>query len=415
VPARKTSDGRTPDGKWIDRWFEGARKRQRTFDRKGDRDAFRARRRRAEQLGHDLATELLLEDDLTLSAWCEEWWARHAVPNLERQTRTSYKQQWGKWIQPRLGDYELRALTPRVINTQLVQAMRKAGAGEPTIRRCLAITQSMLRLAVVEERIASNPVDLLDKPSPVPERHVDPIAPAVVEGMRRAAIARRGPLGASDAFIIAMLAYAGLRPQELLALEWDDVLTDVAKLFITRKNVDGQVFPYLKSGRRHRNRRHRRVDLFEPLAADLRAHRMRSGARRGLVLARPDGAPWRKHDWDNWRKRVWQPLAVDADLGELVDQGVDDRRATRGRTRTRCAARSCRCWSGRAARCSRSPLRPGTASTCARCTTRGSSRATTRRAARAPRRRSWPLAKPKDVPWTPFAAKARSSKQGPRT
>jgi integrase len=321
VPARKTSDGRTPDGKWIDRWFEGARKRQRTFDRKGDRDAFRARRRRAEQLGHDLATELLLEDDLTLSAWCEEWWARHAVPNLERQTRTSYKQQWGKWIQPRLGDYELRALTPRVINTQLVQAMRKAGAGEPTIRRCLAITQSMLRLAVVEERIASNPVDLLDKPSPVPERHVDPIAPAVVEGMRRAAIARRGPLGASDAFIIAMLAYAGLRPQELLALEWDDVLTDVAKLFITRKNVDGQVFPYLKSGRRHRNRRHRRVDLFEPLAADLRAHRMRSGARRGLVLARPDGAPWRKHDWDNWRKRVWQPLAVDADLGELVDQG----------------------------------------------------------------------------------------------
>ena len=32
-------------------------------------------------------------------------------PNLERQTRASYKQQWGKWIQPRLGDYELRALT----------------------------------------------------------------------------------------------------------------------------------------------------------------------------------------------------------------------------------------------------------------------------------------------------------------
>jgi integrase len=285
VPARKTSDGRTPDGKWIDRWFEGVCKRQRTFDRKTDRDAFRARRRRAEQLGHDLATELLLEDDLTLSAWCEEWWARHAVPNLEPQTRTSYKQQWGKWIQPRLGNYELRALTPRVINTQLAQAMRKAGAGEPTIRRCLAITQSMLRLAVIEERIASNPVDLLDKPSAVPERQIDPTAPAVVERMRRAAVARRGPLGAADAFIVAMLAYAGLRPQELLALEWDDVLSDVGKLLIARKNVDGQVLPYLKSGRRHRNRRRRRIDLFEPLAADLRAQRMRTGARRGLVIA----------------------------------------------------------------------------------------------------------------------------------
>ena len=208
-----------------------------------------------------------------------------------------------------------------MINTQLAQAMRRAGAGEPTIRRCLAITQSMLRLAVIEERISSNPVDLLDKPPAIPERHVDPIAPAAVERIRRAAIARRGPLGAGDAFIIAMLAYAGLRPQELLALEWDDVLTDVAKLFIARKNVDGQVLPYLKSGRRHRTRRHRRVDLFAPLAADLRAHRMRSGARRGLVIARADGAPWRKHDWDNWRKRVWQPLAVEAGLGAYVDQG----------------------------------------------------------------------------------------------
>jgi integrase len=134
------------------------------------------------------------------------------------------------------------------------------------------------------------------------------------------------------AFIIAVLAYAGLRPQELLALEWDDVLTDVAKLFIARKNVDGQVLSYLKSGRRHRNRRHRRVDLFEPLAAHLRVHRLRSGVRRGLVIARADGAPWRKHDWDNWRKRVWQPLAVEAGLGELVTRGAAGRRATRAPT-----------------------------------------------------------------------------------
>jgi hypothetical protein len=83
VPARKTTDGRTPDGKWIDRWHEGDTRRQRTFDRKGDRDAFRDRRRRAQQLGRTLSDELLLEKDLTLAAWVEHWWARHAVPNLE--------------------------------------------------------------------------------------------------------------------------------------------------------------------------------------------------------------------------------------------------------------------------------------------------------------------------------------------
>jgi hypothetical protein len=61
VPARKTTDGRTPDGKWIDRWREADTRRQRTFDRKGDRDAFRDRRRRAQQLGRTLSDELLLE------------------------------------------------------------------------------------------------------------------------------------------------------------------------------------------------------------------------------------------------------------------------------------------------------------------------------------------------------------------
>jgi hypothetical protein len=49
---RKNTDGRTTDGKWIDRWVESGRKRERTFDRKGDRDA---------------------------------------IPNLEQQTRVNYK------------------------------------------------------------------------------------------------------------------------------------------------------------------------------------------------------------------------------------------------------------------------------------------------------------------------------------
>ena len=59
------------------------------------------------------------------------------------------------------------------------------------------------------------------------------------------------------------------RPQELLALQWDDVLGEHAKLFVARKNVDGELLPYLMSGARRRNRRHRRVDLFEPLAVSL--------------------------------------------------------------------------------------------------------------------------------------------------
>lgn len=320
MPAKKTTDGRTHGGKWIDRWIEGGVKRKRTFDRKGDRDAFRDRRRRAQQLGRDIAAELLLDEDFLLNTWVEEWWARHALPNLERQTRDSYKQQWGKWISPRLGTYELRALTPRLINVQLVQAMRKAGAGEPTVRLSLSVLQSILRLAVTEERIPANPVDRIDKPSSLPDGGLDPIPPAIVEKLRRLVIARRGPLGLQDAFIISVLAYERLRPQELLALMDGDVLFDIGKLFIARKNVDGTLFPYLKSGRKRRNRRHRRVDLLEPVAQDFREHRLRTGRRDGLLIARADGAAWRKHDWDNWRERVWQPLAVEVGLGRYIER-----------------------------------------------------------------------------------------------
>jgi hypothetical protein len=76
----------------------------------------------------------------------------------------------------------------------------------------------------------------------------------------------------------------------------------------------------LKSGRKHRTAATVESISFEPLAADFRNQRMSTGRRGGLVIARPDGALWRKHDWDNWRERVWQPLAVDAGLGRYIER-----------------------------------------------------------------------------------------------
>jgi integrase len=283
--------------------------------------------------------------------------------------------------------------------------MRKAGAGEPTVRLCLALLQSILRLAVVEERIAANPTDLVAKPSALPDGQLDPVAPAVVETMRRASTSRRGALGTQDAFIIAVLAYAGLRPQELLALQWHDVLGEDAKLFVARKNVDGELLPYLKSGRKRRNRRHRRVDLFEPLAADFRGHRMSSGRRSGLVIARPDGRPWRKHDWDNRRERVWQPRAVDVGLGRYLKRpGKPKLYEGANPYDLRASFVSLLVWEGRTML--RSPRRPATASTSASCTTPASSRATTRPGAPVLSRPSRLLVDPKDARWTSSGARA---------
>jgi integrase len=47
------------------------------------------------------------------------------------------------------------------------------------------------------------------------------------------------------------------------------------------------------------------------LAKGLAEWRLACGRPAGgeLVFARADGGPWRDHDWRNWRRRVYQPVA----------------------------------------------------------------------------------------------------------
>ena len=284
------ANGKKSNGKWVDRWREGGRHRQRTFTLKGDRDAFRRERLRREQLGGLVR----LERAVTLAEFMETYWRIHAQANLEPATRATYLQQWGKHILPRLGEYELRAVTRQLIHEQLVEPMRRAGAGDPTVRQVLAILQSIFTFAVAEDRIPDNPVRKVTKPRQTGGREVPPVPPALVERLR-------ARLGARDALIVAVLAYAGLRPQELLALRWDDICADA--VIVRRKNVDGELYPYTKT------RQNRRVELLAPLAADLTQWKLSTGHRDGLVMPRDDCAPWRAYDWRNWRRRVYQPNA----------------------------------------------------------------------------------------------------------
>jgi len=294
------ANGRKSNGKWVDRWREGGRHRQRTFDRRGDRDAFRRERIRRQQLGGLVVLE---EGEVTLAGFMEDYWRLHAISNLEPATRATYRQQWAKHILPRLGEHELRGINPRLINRQLVAPMRVAGAGDPTIIKTLGVLQSILAYAVVEGRVADNPVRKVTKPRQAVERRVAPVPPELVERLR-------ARLGARDAMIVSVLAYAGLRPQELLALMWEDV--DGGRIAVRRKNVDGTLYPYTKT------RQDRTVDLLAPLATDFAEWALGSGRRSGLVMPRTDGEPWTRADWGNWRRRVYQPNAKAVGLSSSV-------------------------------------------------------------------------------------------------
>lgn len=85
-----------------------------------------------------------------------EWWPRYAIPNLAADTRRRYLEVWGTHLLPRLGAYELREITPMVVE-DFREQMTRAKVGAPTQRKTMMLLQGILRRAVVRG-LAREPV-----------------------------------------------------------------------------------------------------------------------------------------------------------------------------------------------------------------------------------------------------------------
>lgn len=235
---------------------------------------------------------------ITLDDYAQEWWTRYAATNLERSTLESYAHAWNRHLQPRIGHLELRQITPSVV-AKLRERLERDGAGAPTTRRAMAILQSMLREAVVWGHIDQNPVRAVRKPTVKRQLAIRPVPPELVEDFRATMPTDR------DALLVSVLAYAGLRPEEALALTWGHV--GKASILVERRVVRGEIVHGLKS----KSRPPRNVTLTAALRHDLNTHRLQAGrpSDEQLIFARPDGAAWLDHDWRNWRSRTYQPRA----------------------------------------------------------------------------------------------------------
>jgi integrase len=299
VQRRRLASGRVG---YIVRWREGSgTQRSRTFDRKRDARDFDADLRRRRRLGE---LDLLDAGRDTLDSFAAEWWRLHAEANLERSTRESYADLYDRHVLPRLGDVQLRELSAERLE-QFIADLRAAGVGDATIRRALAIVQSMLSRAVVWRRIPTNPVAAIRKPTPRRKRVVRPLAPSSVEAIRAALLSKRRH---RDATLIAVLAYAGLRPGEALALTWGDVREQT--ILVEKALALGEI-------KSTKNRVTRTVDLLAPLAADLRLWRMASGRpdERELVFPQTRSAgPWSDDAYRAWRRKTFATAVAAAKL-----------------------------------------------------------------------------------------------------
>ncbi len=377
-----TEPKRTKRGqaRYVYRWWEGEVRRKASFDRKADRDAFRDEIRRRQQ-SHGL---LAFERDVTLDALVEAYWRLHAVPNLEASTRSVYAQQWGKWIQPRLGGYQLRAISTRVVHRQLIDEMRQANAGEPTIRYTLAVLQSILRFAVVEGRIEFNPVAAVTKPRVRRSRQVEPVPPATVERLR-------GLLNDET----PRSSRSWPMPACVLKRRW---------------HCKPRTSPTASSSCGGRT----------STASSCRTPRPAAIEQSTCWLRWPPISP--SGDWPAVSAAgcsfPHQPASRGASTtGTTSGTGASSLRrgasVSPPRSRTTCADRSSRYWRGKAGRCSTSPARQGTASRSATGTTPGYSSRSTRPSARAPRPRSAPPAS-RGLMASRLSLRTRSGRRGPR-
>jgi integrase len=130
------------------------------------------------------------------------------------------------------------------------------------------------------------------------------IAPDSIERMR-AWLLQRGQH--RDAVLLSVLAYAGLRPGEALALTWAHVRE---RTLLVEEAVSHGVIQATKTGQT------RTVRLLKPLASDLAEWRLacRRPASDVLLFEAYNGECWSRDDWANWRTRVFGPSAGVAGL-----------------------------------------------------------------------------------------------------
>lgn len=304
---------------WEVRWREagrGSRRRQRTFDRKGDAETFEREVKRRKQLGELAIWE---KRNHTVRELGREWWAKYAVPNLADHTLDGYQRvlaghtdkdgrQHAGYIDRRLGGMRVGDVTPEVVADFRAQ-LEASGVGRHAVRLSMVVLQAMFRQAVMWRWVATNPVKAVPKPSGKRERAVVCLAPAQVEAIRAWLIEREKLYAAT---IVSLVAYQGLRiPEEVLALEVRHVRRNT--LLVEQRLIKGEIV----SGQKVRGFHPRAVPLEDPVRRDVAGYLVATGLRKGLLFPRADGEPWKVHDYKNWTRRVWHAARKGAGIDPL--------------------------------------------------------------------------------------------------
>lgn len=241
------------------------------------------------------------EGALTLA---EFWpvWSADARERLARSTMREYERLWDRRLSPQFGERALGAIKPRDVSAWRSELLAN-GVGPEATRYAMVLLPSIFSIAIEWGEADTNPVSVVRKPRQGRRKAVRPLPPEEVERVRAQLFAGNDHRSAT---LVSVLAYAGLRPGEALALQWRHVRENT--LLVEQAVSDGEL-KLQKTGRIYRT-----VDLLGALAGDLREWNPAPDPD-DFVFPRADGHPWRRDDWANWRNRVFTPATKRAGIG----------------------------------------------------------------------------------------------------
>jgi len=294
---------------WQVRWREGERQRARNFDSRAEAEEFEVERRRRARMGAHGPAEPSKD---RLDAWLVTWMRRDG-PSWARSTQLHRGYVCDKWLSPFLGSVRLRDLGRAEVREWRAEVIEQ-GATPNTANAAKRVLSAALGAAADDGLLPANPCIGI-KRLPHKAAPARPLSPVEAERLRAELPTLR------DRVLWGLMAYGGLRPEEGLALRWQDVRHRLhVHAAYTHGEEKGTKTGYART-----------VEIIPALADDLA--RWREVTPRGepgdLVcpaLGRADRpSEAERHGGflhlGNWRARTFGPAAVRAGLYREVRNG----------------------------------------------------------------------------------------------
>lgn len=277
----------TPYGTFEIRYREGKKHRSRSFKTERQAERFKVETCDRMERGRGIIRR---QDVPTVREFAARWLAGKQLADT---TRAKYAELIENHILPDLGHLSLLDLRPARL-AQWQHDRLAADAGPAVLGKAQGILSQILDKAILpHEYLDVNPIAALDKPAYEKRTHRW-LTAFEVEQIRMKFL-EWGDIG--SATLISVLGYTGIRPQDALALDWNDI---GEQLSVIKKNSNGKIVSGSKTGEGYR----RTVYLPPMVRADLIEWRSQTTSDSPLIFPRSsDGMPWSKNDLDNWRAR----------------------------------------------------------------------------------------------------------------